>query len=69
MTSPIEVRPSAPSHAAVGRISGVCILPAMSPVAVGKRLKCATCETEVIVVKGTDGEVECCGEPMQEREG
>ena len=37
-------------------MSGVGILPAMSPVAVGKRLKCATCETEVIVVKGTDGD-------------
>ena len=40
----------------------------MSPVAVGKRLKCANCETEVIVVKGTDGDVECCGQPMEERE-
>jgi hypothetical protein len=47
----------------------VGILPGMSPVAVGKRLKCANCETEVIVVKGTDGEVECCGQPMEEREG
>ena len=68
MRSSIAVRPSTPSHAAVGRISGVCILRAMSPVAVGKRLKCANCETEVIVVKGTDGEVECCGQPMEERE-
>ena len=50
-------------------MTGVGILPAMSPVAVGKRLKCATCETEVIVVKGTDGDVECCGQPMEEREG
>jgi hypothetical protein len=46
----------------------VGILRTMSPVAVGKRLKCASCETEVIVVKGTDGEVECCGQPMEERE-
>ena len=69
MSQAFEVRPSTPSHAAVGRISGVGILPGMSPVAVGKRLKCATCETEVIVVKGTDGDVECCGQPMEEREG
>jgi hypothetical protein len=41
----------------------------MSPVAVGSRLKCEQCETEVIVVKGTDGEVSCCGQPLVAREG
>ena len=33
------------------------------------RLRCAQCETEIIVVKGTDGEVSCCGAPMAPREG
>jgi hypothetical protein len=37
--------------------------------ATGSRLRCAQCETEIIVVKGTDGEVSCCGQPMAVREG
>ncbi|MFO1538240.1 MAG: desulfoferrodoxin [Actinomycetota bacterium] len=41
----------------------------MSPVAVGARLRCEKCETEVIVVKGTDGDVSCCGQPLAAREG
>jgi hypothetical protein len=39
------------------------------PTAPGNRLRCAQCETEIIVVKGTDGEVSCCGVPMAPREG
>jgi len=35
----------------------------------GTRLRCSQCETEIIVVKGTDGEVSCCSEPMAQREG
>jgi hypothetical protein len=45
------------------------ILGRMSPVAVGARLKCEQCATEVIVVKGTDDEVSCCGQPLVAREG
>ncbi len=44
------------------------ILPGM-PTAAGSRLRCEQCETEIIVVKGTDGEVSCCGQPMAAREG
>jgi hypothetical protein len=44
------------------------ILPFMSTAA-GSRLRCAQCETEIIVVKGTDGEVSCCGQAMAVREG
>ena len=44
------------------------ILPIM-PTAAGTRLRCEQCETEIIVVKGTDGEVSCCGQPMATREG
>jgi alpha/beta superfamily hydrolase len=44
------------------------ILPDM-PTAAGNRLRCEQCETEIIVVKGTDGEVSCCGQPMAAREG
>jgi hypothetical protein len=44
------------------------ILPDM-PTAAGNRLRCEKCETEIIVVKGTDGEVSCCGQPMAAREG
>jgi hypothetical protein len=49
-------------HSALG------ILPGM-PTAAGNRLRCEKCETEIIVVKGTDGEVSCCGQPMAAREG
>jgi len=40
----------------------------MSPVAVGSRLLCTECGTEIIVVKGTDGEVSCCSKVMAPRE-
>jgi hypothetical protein len=39
------------------------------PTAPGTRLRCAECETEIIVVKGTDGVLLCCGAPMAPREG
>jgi hypothetical protein len=38
-------------------------------IAAGARLRCAQCETEIIVVKGTDGQVSCCSEPMGPKEG
>jgi len=38
-------------------------------IAPGNRLRCAQYETEIIVVKGSDGEVSCCGQPMAPREG
>jgi hypothetical protein len=41
----------------------------MAGTAVGARLRCAECGTEIIVVKGTDEEVLCCGTPMPPREG
>jgi len=41
----------------------------MAPTTVGARLHCSKCGTEVIVVKGTDGEVLCCEAPMAPREG
>ncbi|HUV09898.1 MAG TPA: hypothetical protein VMX12_02900 [Acidimicrobiia bacterium] len=41
----------------------------MSPVAVGARLQCTECGTEIIVVKGTDAEVSCCDKVMAPREG
>ena len=39
------------------------------PIAVGSRLRCAQCETEVLVVKGTEGEIWCCGQPLAPKEG
>ncbi|HEX9467103.1 MAG TPA: desulfoferrodoxin [Acidimicrobiia bacterium] len=32
--------------------------------AAGSRLRCAQCGTEIIVVRGTEGVVACCGLPM-----
>ena len=40
----------------------------MPGTAVGARLRCAECGTEIIVVKGTDGDVSCCDTPMAPRE-
>jgi desulfoferrodoxin-like iron-binding protein len=40
----------------------------MAGTAVGARLRCAQCGTEIIVVKAADGEVTCCDEPMVPRE-
>jgi len=53
---------------AVSSVQRSTILPDM-PTAAGNRLRCEKCETEIIVVKGTDGEVSCCGQPMAAREG
>lgn len=35
---------------------------------VGKRYQCAKCGTEMIVTKGGDGELHCCGEAMQQKQ-
>jgi desulfoferrodoxin-like iron-binding protein len=32
---------------------------------VGKRYKCSKCGAEVIVTRGGDGTVTCCGQPME----
>jgi desulfoferrodoxin-like iron-binding protein len=32
---------------------------------VGKRYQCGKCGTEMIVTKAGDGEIMCCGQPMQ----
>jgi hypothetical protein len=40
----------------------------MTQTAVGARLRCGTCGTEIIVVKGTDEEIACCGEPMSAKD-
>lgn len=40
----------------------------MPGTAVGTRLRCAQCGTEIIVVKPTDGDVSCCNTPMATRE-
>ena len=59
--SPREAPPTATRH---------CNLtPLMAGTAVGARLRCAQCGTEIIVVKGTDEQVVCCGAPMPPREG
>jgi hypothetical protein len=39
----------------------------MAPTAVGARLVCSQCGTEIIVVKGTDDAVSCCGQQMAPR--
>lgn len=33
----------------------------------GKRYVCATCGSEMLVTRGGDGTVSCCGQPMQLR--
>jgi desulfoferrodoxin-like iron-binding protein len=35
---------------------------------VGKRYQCTKCGTEMIVTKGGEGELACCGEPMQQKQ-
>jgi len=35
---------------------------------VGKRYLCAKCNTEMIVTKGGEGELACCGETMQQKQ-
>jgi hypothetical protein len=57
-----------PDERRVGRFRvGFGILTGM-PIAVGSRLRCAQCETEVLVVKGTEGEISCCGQPLAPKE-
>ena len=34
---------------------------------VGKRYLCAKCKAEVIVTRGGDGTVTCCGQPMEQK--
>jgi desulfoferrodoxin-like iron-binding protein len=31
----------------------------------GKRYACASCGTETLVTKPSDGELSCCGQPME----
>lgn len=33
----------------------------------GKRYRCATCGAEVMVTKGGNGEIKCCGKPMEQK--
>jgi hypothetical protein len=33
----------------------------------GKRYVCASCGSEMLVTRGGDGAVSCCGQPMQLR--
>jgi len=35
---------------------------------VGKRYQCTVCNTEMIVTKGGDGALACCGQPMQQKQ-
>lgn len=35
---------------------------------VGKRYQCTKCNTEMIVTKAGDGELGCCGQPMQQKQ-
>jgi ribosomal protein S27E len=32
-------------------------------------VRCVQCETEVLVVKGTDAEISCCGQALAPKEG
>jgi len=50
----------------VGTRAGLGILRLMATAA-GTRLRCEQCDTEVIVVKGTDTDVVCCQQPMTSR--
>ena len=34
---------------------------------IGKRYLCAKCGAEVIVTKGGNGAINCCGQPMQQK--
>ena len=40
----------------------------MSAPAVGDRLRCGACGTEIIVVKAPGGALSCCGKPMGKRD-
>jgi desulfoferrodoxin-like iron-binding protein len=32
---------------------------------IGKRYRCPKCGAEVIVTRGSDGTIHCCGKPME----
>ncbi|MHB8376141.1 MAG: hypothetical protein ACYDEB_04210 [Dehalococcoidia bacterium] len=34
---------------------------------VGKRYQCTKCNSEMIVTKAGDGQLSCCGQPMQQK--
>ncbi|MFC1929273.1 desulfoferrodoxin [Chloroflexota bacterium] len=34
---------------------------------VGKRYRCAKCGAEVIITRGGEGEINCCGQPMEQK--
>jgi len=40
----------------------------MTAPAAGQRLRCASCGTEIIIVKAPEGPLSCCGQPMAGRE-
>jgi len=33
----------------------------------GKRYKCTKCGAEVIVTRSGNGEIKCCGQPMEQK--
>jgi hypothetical protein len=35
------------------------------PNLLGRRFRCENCNTEVLITKAGDGEVECCGKAME----
>jgi desulfoferrodoxin-like iron-binding protein len=39
-------------------------VPGKMPNLLGRRFRCETCNTEVLITKAGEGEVECCGQPM-----
>ena len=45
------------------------LYPDHMPIAPGTRLRCAQCETEVLVVKGTEADISCCGQVLVAKEG
>ena len=34
---------------------------------IGKRYQCTKCGSEFIVTKAGDGEIHCCGQPMEQK--
>jgi len=34
---------------------------------IGKRYECKQCGTEMIVTRGGEGDISCCGQPMQQK--
>ena len=35
---------------------------------VGKRYRCTKCGAEMIITKGGDGTIMCCGQPMEQKQ-